>query len=324
MLRLLSPLLALAALLPALAGAGELVDRIVVVVNDDLVLESEVQDEIRLYLEMDPDALPVGPEREAALAELREIVIEGLVGRRLMDQAVVRLGITVEDPEVEAQMAETARMNSMSVDQLKSQLARQGIPLEEFRTDLREQLKQFKLFQAEIGTKVDISDDQLRQRYNERHARVADDPELHLRVIILRFPDDGNPKGIAEVRGRADDIRQQLDAGAAFDQLARQYSQDPGSAERGGDFGKVRLNGLIPELREAVDGLPLNAVSDPIELANNTLWLVQVFRITNAAAVSFEAVRDQLFSELYQEEEERQIELWIEREKVRSHIERLH
>lgn len=323
MSRLIPPLLALALLLPGFARGTELVDRIVVVVNDDLVLESEVQDEIRSYLEMEPDALPIGPERDAAMAELREIVIEGLVGRTLMDQAVIRLGITVEEMEVQAQLGETARMNSMSVDQLKSQLARQGIPLEEFLTDLREQLKQFKLFQAEIGTKVDITEDQLRQRYNERHADSPDDPELHLRVIVLRNADPANPKAAEEVQQRAADVRAQLDAGASFEQLARQYSEDPGSAERGGNFGTVRVNSLIPELRAAVEGLALNEVSDPVEL-NSALWLLQIYRITNAAAVTFEEVRDQLFSELYQEEEERQIELWIEREKVRSHIERLH
>jgi len=310
-------------MLPGSSRAIELVDRIVVVVNDDLVLESEVQDEIRSYLEMEPDALPVGPDREAALAELREIVIEGLVGRKLMDQAVVRLGITVEEMEVQAQLGETARMNSMSVEQLKSQLARQGIPLEEFLVDLREQLKQFKLFQAEIGTKVDITEDQLRQRYNERHSDVPDDPELHLRVIVLRYADPSNAKAIQEARQRVDDIRAQLDAGASFEQLARQYSEDPGSAERGGEFGTARINSLIPEIRAAVEGLEINEVSEPLEL-NNSLYLWQVYRITNAASVPFEEVRDQLFSELYQEEEERQIELWIEREKVRSHIERLH
>ena len=88
-------------------------------------------------------------------------------------------------------------------------------------------------------------------------------------------------------------------------------------------FGTARINSLIPEIRAAVEGLEINEVSEPLEL-NNSLYLWQVYRITNAASVPFEEVRDQLFSELYQEEEERQIELWIEREKVRSHIERLH
>ncbi len=321
--RLIALLACIALLIPGAALAAELVDQIVVVVNDDLILESEVDEEINMYLEMDPDALPVGPDRLAALAELREIVVDGLIGRQLMDQAVVRLGITVEEMEVQAQLGETARMNNMSVDQLKAQLARQGIPQEEFLADLREQLKQFKLFQAEIGTKIDISEDQLRQRFNEQYADQPDDPELHLRVIVLRYPDPVNAKAVAEVHGRADEIRAQLAAGASFEQLARQYSEDPGSAEKGGVFGKVRMNSLIPELRGAVEGLPLNEVSDPVEL-NGSLWLLQVYRVTNAAAVSFESMRDQLFSVLYREEEERQIELWIEREKVRSHIERLH
>ncbi|MDP7114115.1 MAG: SurA N-terminal domain-containing protein, partial [Myxococcota bacterium] len=123
--RLIALLACIALLIPGAALAAELVDQIVVVVNDDLILESEVDEEINMYLEMDPDALPVGPDRLAALAELREIVVDGLIGRQLMDQAVVRLGITVEEMEVQAQLGETARMNNMSVDQLKAQLARQ-------------------------------------------------------------------------------------------------------------------------------------------------------------------------------------------------------
>ncbi len=328
-------LLASLSLLPALApsrGAGaqareaspdlELIDRIVVLVNDDLILDSEIREEMAAYIAADPSAVPQGPGREEALAELRDVVIEGLVGRKLSDQAVARLGIVVEDSEVEAQVAETARLNDMTVEQLERELARQGIPMDEFRSDIRDQIKQFRLFQAEIGTKIDIDEELLRQRYNERYANAPADPEYHLRVLVLHVPEGATPEEAAAVRQRAAELRAQALAGGDFEELARQHSEDPSGAN-GGNFGKLKLRSMIPEFRGAVDGLAVGDVSEPVEF-RGAVWLIQVTRITDASVRSFEEMRDALFEELYQEEEERQISLWLERERARAHIEYVH
>ncbi len=305
------------------AAGAELIDRIVVVVNDDLILESEVALEMAAYMEADPRAVPQGEGREQALAELRGIVVEGLIGRQLSDQAVARLGIVVEESEVDGQLAETARMNNMTVDQLVQELARQGIPVAEFRNDMRDQIKQYRLFQAEIGTKIDIGEELLRQRYNERYANVAQDPEYHLRMIALVIPPGATAAERAEAMAKAEGLREEIKAGRPFEEVAIEHSEDAGSAAKGGEFGKVRPRALIPEFREAVEELPLNDVSE-IVVQNDRLFMFQVYRITNAAVKSYDEMVDILFEELYREEEERQIELWIEREKARAHIEYLH
>ncbi len=305
------------------AVAAELVDRIVVVVNDDLVLESEVQEEMRLFEDMELARMPDGPDKQAILANLRGDVVEGLVGRRLMDQAMARQGITVDEAEVDAQLAETARVNNITLEQLAAELARQGVPMEQFRGEMRDNIKQYKLFQAEIGTKIDITEDQVRQRYNERHANRPADPEYHLRVIVLHFPTPGGPDAVQALRDQALSLKAQIEGGASFAELAREHSTDPGIAAKGGEFGAVRLRSMIPEFRAAVEGLGVGGISEPFEF-RDALWLIQVHRISDAAAVPYDQVRAQLFDELYREEEERQIGLWIEREKTRAHIEYLH
>jgi len=314
-------LLCVVALLPA--SAGELVDRIIVVVNDELVLESEVQEEIRLFIDLELASMPEGADKQQVMDSIRTDVVEGLVGRRLMDQAMARQGITVEDAEIDAQIAETARVNNITVDQLAKELARQGVPMDQFRREMREQIKQYKLFQAEIGTKIDVSEDQVRQRYNERHANQPEDPEYHLRVIVLHVPPGGGPEALEEVRVQAQTIKAEIEGGAAFADMAREHSTDPGIAAKGGEFGAVRLRSMIPEFSAAVQGLGVGQVSQPFEF-RDALWLIQLHKITNAAATPYEEVRAQLFDELYREEEERQIGLWIEREKNSAHIEYLH
>jgi peptidyl-prolyl cis-trans isomerase SurA len=316
-------LILLFALTVPLGAAGvEIVDRIVVVVNEALILESEVAEELDLYLEAEPINMPPGPRREAALAELRDAIIEGLVGRLLMDQATTRLGIIVEEPEVEQQIAEYARMNNLGVDQLLGELARQGISQDEFRSDMRDQIRQYRLFQMEIGTKIDVTEDMLLQRYREEYGDAGEDPEYHLRVIVLRLP-EGDAAGAVEVKARAVALRDEILGGASFEEIATEHSEDPGSASRGGSFGKVRPRSMIPEFRAAVEGLPLHEVSEPVEF-QAAIWLLQVHRITDGSATSFESVRDALFNQLYREHEEREISMWLEREKVRAHIEYLH
>ena len=316
--RLLAPALLLSLFVSSGAAGAELIDRIVVVVNEDLILESEVALEMAAYMETDPQAVPQGEGREEALAELR-----GLIGRQLSDQAVARLGIVVEESEVDGQLAETARMNSMTAEQLIQALAQQGIPLAEFRNDMREQIKQYRLFQAEIGTKIDIGEELLRQRYNERYTNVADDPEYHLRAIMFMFPSNAGEAEQAEIMARAVSLREEILAGRPFEEVAREHSEEPGSASKGGEFGTVRPRTLIPEFRQAVEGLALNTASE-IVVHNGKLFIFQVYRITNASSKSYDEMVDVLFEELYREEEERQIELWIEREKSRAHIEYIH
>jgi len=315
--------LLLAALLPCPALAVEVVDRIVVVVNEDLILHSEVDTEFDLVVRAEQITFPDGPNGLEQRQELREMLVEGLIGRKLMDQAMIRLGILVDEAEVESQLGEYARSNNMSIDQFLQELARQGITAAEFRADLREQMAQYRLFQAEIGTRIEVTEDMLLQRYRERAGGQLDDPEYHLRVIVLHLDEAGGEMAFDEALSLAESIRADVAAGGSFDELARQHCTDPAIASKGGDFGKVRPRSMIPEWRDAVEGLPLNQVSEPFEF-RGALWLIQVYRITDAAASSFEALRDQLFDELYREQEEREIELWVEREKAKAHIEYLH
>ena len=315
-------LLLVALAIPLRAAAVEVVDRIVVVVNDQLVLESEVAEELGLYLQSEPLDLPAGPRREAALADLRAAIVDGLIGRILMDQATARLGIVVEDHEVDQQIDEYARMNSLSVDQLLAELARQGISQGEFHADMRDQIRQYRLFQMEINTKIDITEDMVRQRYREEYGEGSEDPEYHLRVIVLYLP-EGDAAGSAEVRARAEAIRAEIQAGASFEEMATEHSEEAGSASRGGAFGTVRPRSMVPEFRDAVEDLPLKEVSEPVEF-RGAMWLLQVHRITNASATSYESVRDKVFNQLYREHEEHEIAMWLEKEKTRAHIEHLH
>jgi len=301
--------------------AAELIDRTAVVVNDDVILESEIAAELDLYIRA--EGVPPGVDREEHLHEIRSVVIEGLIGRRLMDQAIVRLGIVVEDGEVDAGIANIAEMNHMSMEQLTQQLAREGITLEEFRNDQRDYLLQGRLFQAEIGTQIEITEDMLRQRYSEQYGGQGQDHEYHLRVVILFLPERDPSKTVEEVYERAAWIHEQVTAGVPFEELSREYCDDEAIASKGGDFGKVRPSAMIPEFRAAVEDLPLHAVSEPVEFGG-ALWMLQVYRITDAGAATFEGVRDKLFEELYQETQEREINLWLERERSRAHIEYLH
>jgi len=314
-------LLLAALLLSSPSQASELIDRTAVVVNDDVILESEIIEELDLYIRA--EGVPPGQDPDQHLLELRGVVVEGLIGRRLMDQAIVRLGIVVEDNEVDATIANIAEMNHMSMDQLTQQLAREGITLAEFRNDQREYLLQGRLFQAEIGTQIEITEDMLRQRYSEQYGEQGLDHEYHLRVVILHLPERDPTKTAEEVYEQAVWIREQASSGIPFEELSAEHCDDPAIASKGGDFGKVRPRAMIPEFRAAVEGLPLHAVSEPVEFGG-ALWLLQVHRITDAGAATFEGVRDKLFEELYQEHQEREIGLWLERERSQAHIQYLH
>lgn len=144
-----------------------------------------------------------------------------------------------------------------------------------------------------IAADVSVNDDDLRAEYERRKGDFQTPEQRAASHILLKLEDNADDKTVAAARERLEEIKKQIAGGASFADLARQYSEDPGSARQGGSLGTISRGFMDPSIEDAVFSLALGEVSDPVRSAFG-LHLIKVDAITASKVPSFDEVRDKM------------------------------
>lgn len=289
------------------------VDWIVAVVNDEVILNSELQRRIEGVVKAAEhlrDAPPLG-----SADSLRKEVLRQMIREKLTAQEVARLKITVSESEVEDALASIQKSNNVSRQQLEAMLKEEGRSLDQFKKALRQDLERARLIERVLKSKTVITDDQV-QAALSRQVRSPDE-ERHLAVIFLSAP--SAPEARQTVRLKAQEILNRIRKGENFADLARAYSQGPG-AQDGGDIGTIKTKDMAPGLEQATRDLQPGQVSEVLESANGfyVVKLLQVKR-PNPGAVD-ERVKEKVRRELFQMEVNKKYDQWIRDLEAKSFI----
>ncbi|HET8700773.1 MAG TPA: peptidylprolyl isomerase [Nitrococcus sp.] len=234
--------LALAMLLGPIARlqAAEVLDRIVAVVNDDVVLQSELNHElsiVRRQLQQQNMQLP-DPQ------DLQRQVLEQLILQKLQLDAATRAGISVDDATLDEAVRRVAEENHMNLSQFRDALAAESISWTDFRTQLRNQIIISRLRHQVMQSRITVTPQEIDQLVEQQ--RREQPLEYHLANILVALPDAASPQVIARARAKAEHIHQMLEQNANFQTLAASYS-DSQTALQGGDLG-WRKQGELPTL----------------------------------------------------------------------------
>jgi peptidyl-prolyl cis-trans isomerase C len=268
---------------PAVAPVPRHLPAVVARVNGAEVSRVEFEDVIRgveasIGSEVPPE------ERDRVYREM----LDELITLRLLVQEATRR-VTVADAEVDATVQEIRRQFA-SQDEFQQMLRAEGLTLDRLRENLRIELAVAKLIDEEIGGRVRPSGDDVAAYYREnreqfRHARVR---ASHILLPVPSYADAG-----ARLRARqqAEAIVAQLRAGADFAALARQHSQDPGSAARGGDLGYFEWGEMVEPLNEAAFRLQPQSEVDILEGPRGYHVLVVTDRQPTDRVASLQEVR---------------------------------
>jgi peptidyl-prolyl cis-trans isomerase SurA len=275
MRRLLFALASLSCLLLACIPAGAAEQRIVAVVNDDVISAQDLNDRLQLV------TLTSGiPDSEQARARLASQVLRGLIEETLQLQEAERLDITVEDAEIQRTLANIAERNQMTVEAMQRFFAQKGINLATLLDQVRAQIAWVKVVNRQIVPRVTVTVDQLDMAVEEAR-RNEGEPEYLLSEIVLPVDNPAQAQVVAQDAAR---LVQTLREGASFDSLARQVSA-AASAENGGDVGWVRGSAIPPELRDTLESLRKGEISDPISSpVGYYIFLLRDRRLSQAAA----------------------------------------
>jgi peptidyl-prolyl cis-trans isomerase SurA len=249
--------LALAFAMALLAGFGPVpssawAQAIVAVVNDDVVTDLQVEQRVRMAL----FATNQRPTPEA-FERLRQPVLGTLIDERLQVQEAQRLGIEIDEAELDAAMAEVARRNGLTTDVLLGRMSAAGIRPETWRDQIRAQIAWSQVTRRQIARRAVVTDTQVDQTVERLTAGTQ---QYRLAEVFLPSAGSGDD---ARVLQDAERLREALRRGADFAGIAQQFSASP-SAERGGDLGWLPAENLPPELASIVAGLADGEVSRPI------------------------------------------------------------
>lgn len=252
-------------LLEAVPSRAAIEQRIVAVVNDDVISARDLDERLRLVM------LTSGiRDSERARGRLAPQVLRSLIEESLQLQEAARLNITVEAAEIESAMQTIAERNQLTADALRSYLRDNGVTLDTLHRQLRAQIAWLKVINRTIRPRVTVTVDQLDLAVQEAR-RGQGQPEYLLSEIVL--PVD-NPDQAGRVAQDAARLVQTLREGASFESLARQVSA-AASAARGGDVGWVAESAIPPELLGTLDRMRPGDVSDPISspVGYHIFWL---------------------------------------------------
>ncbi len=233
------------------AGAQQ---RIVAVVNDDVISAQDLNDRLQLV------TLTSGiPDSQEARSRLAPQVLRSLIEETLQLQEAERLDITVEDAEIQRALANIAERNRMTVEAMQRFFAQKGINLVTLLDQVRAQIAWVKVVNRQIVPRVTVTVDQLDMAVEEAR-RNEGESEYLLSEIVLPVDSPAQAQVVAQDASR---LVQTLREGASFESLARQVSA-AASAENGGDVGWIRSSGIPPELRDTLESMREGEISDPI------------------------------------------------------------
>ena len=222
------------------APAAQTIDRIRVVVNDDIITESEVLarvDAVRKRLTAQKVALP--PD-----TVLERQVVERMVVERLQVQFARSLGLSISDDRLERALEQVAEQNRKTVAALRDELEQEPGGVRAFREELRNQLLVQQLVDREVNGRVAVSDAEVENFLTNQANRG--DTEFDLSHILITLPEKASPEAIAQARAKTEDLYRQLVRGADFGQLAVAHSQGQNALD-GGRLG-WRASGQLPDL----------------------------------------------------------------------------
>lgn len=314
-MRLLLVFASLLLFTPPAAGA-KLVDRVVAVVNDDIISLYELEQTFAPYAKR-IRAAGYPPDKEAEMLEtVRRELLDQLIDEKLTDQEIQRSGISVGEAEIDQAIERIQKANYYNDEEFARALEERGSSLAEYRQKLKEQILRAKLVNTEIKSRVVITQEDIKEYY-ESHPELYGEPttRYHLRNIIMR------PEGFGEsgaVQEKMAAIHQELKAGADFAEMARKHSQSS-MAEKGGDLGSFPLDSLSETIRAAVSNLEPGEFTPVLE-TDQGYQIFYLEDIREGREKSLEQVAPEIEQTLYKEIVDEKFKQWLQKLRKRSHI----
>ncbi len=305
-----------AILLTTSLASAEIVDRILAVVNSEIVLLSDLR---AFNKKVDSggmiDDLLLFGQRSDSLKGNRQLMLDYLVNEKILDSEIKRLNLGVTVERVEQEIRDIAKKNNVSRADLMSAIKAQGMNASDYQDFIKTRIERQSLIEQEISSKIRVSDEDVSAQYARVNPNASTGIYEYSLAHILFNPRKGGPQAAKE---RADAVLRKLREGGSFDALAEGNSEDS-NFTAGGVLGVFKAGEFNPEMEKAVQGLNAGDVSDVVQTRAG-FHIIKVLSKKIIADPKYEKEKEKIRAGLFQKAFEKHFKNWIEGKREESFI----
>ncbi len=298
-----------ALLAPVVSAHAETVERIVAVVNDEIITQTDLDRySVRLKTGGLADDLLIPDEAaKDAILKDREKLLQTMVNAKVIDSEVKKQGLSVPIERVEQEIRKVAKNNGVSRDELKAALQERGIAFSDYQDFIKTGLERQALVEKAIASRIKISEDDVIAAYTAKSG-VTDQQAFEYTLAHIYF--DSAKGGSKAARQRADEALGKLRSGVSFERQAADSSEDP-AFEQGGLLGVFKTGELQKDLEASVQKLSPGETTNVIP-ANGGFQIVKVLKKRLIPDPRTEKDREKIRAELYETSFKKQLKDWLE------------
>lgn len=242
-------------------SAAELLDRVVAVVNKDAIMHSDMEERVtQASQQLKGRGINLPPRNV-----LERQVLDRMVNEQIQLQMAEQANLSIDDTQLNTTLRGIAKDNGMSLEAFADKLDKEGMSLAEVRQQVRRELLVQQVQQRLVASKVRISDREIDRYLSQQD--VASDVQYHLAHLLIALPQEPTPEQVKTARAKAEALRQQIEQGTDFSQMAA--AESAGSqALSGGDLG-WRAGGELPSVfADVVPDMQVGQISEPLRSAS--------------------------------------------------------
>ena len=298
-------------------ASGKLLNAIVAVVNDEIITMYEVNHESRQIIRESEKKAPLD---DAGRGRIRHAVLDGLVEKKLVEQKIKELNISISEDEIRQAIEDVKRQNNLSQEGFVRALASQGLSYDQYQGQLKEQLEKLKLVSMEVRSRIQVGATEIRAYYDTNQDKYREEDTFRARHIFFRTSEKAPPDEIKRTMNTALFVLAEARSGKDFAELAKKHSEDPAARKDGGDLGSFKKGDMQPELEQAILALKPGEVS---ELVYTSLGfhLIKLEERIRGKLKPFESVKPEIEETLYRKKSEERFSKWAKELRGKANIE---
>ena len=250
----------------------ELLDQVAAIIDDDIVMESELESRIiQIKYSLKEQGRPMPPA-----SELRHHVLNQMIVENLQMQLARRAGVRINDAQLNQAVSRVAKQNGLSLDQFRAKLAEQGLSYTTAREQIRKEMIIQQVQSGHINSRVKVTDQEVTSFLQSTEGKLMSAPQYHLSHIMLPMNSLSGQAGESQQRALFERAKRDIEAGDSLLDWLGQYRKKSGSIPlQGGDLGWRKANDLPAIFTEIVPTMEPGGVAGPIRSAGG-LHLVQL------------------------------------------------
>jgi peptidyl-prolyl cis-trans isomerase SurA len=302
----ITTLLIIMTALPAFSPAEE-IDRIAAIVNEEIITSHEVNQGALLLAK---EGEKKGALADADKAQLQPKALNRLIDKKLIDQKIKELGISVSEEELRQTIEDVKKQNKLTQEDLISALRSQGLSFDQYKAQLREQLERVRLMGQEVRSKIQVGENEAKEYYDANPGSFSTEDSFRARHIFFRLNRNAKGDEVNKVLTNAMIVLQQAKSGKDFAELARKYSDDPQAATDGGELGTFKKGDMLPEIENAVIGMRSGQISDIVNTPAG-FHIIKLEERTPGKLRPYDEVKGEINEMLFKKKSEERFSQWV-------------